>query len=158
MVKRIAIQKIKAEKEPYLTWDSFIHLIAFSKTEELNEIQSVAQLAWWYDSEVQNGGHLQYFENKYILHKDKLLHLVLATVKALKIIGATKQSKILSQALNKYLSRVRKHPSTVKDFCKLELANEFGKLDDKYYGCSPEMNYYLKNYSNIHVDDFIEFV
>lgn len=158
MVKQIEIPKTRVEKEPYLVWNSFVQLIAMSKPDELNETQSVAHLAFEYDSEVQNGGHLQYFENEHILYKEKLPALVSATLEALKIIGADKQAKILSQAYNKYLSQVRKNPITPENFSELELEDTFGKLDDKYYELSPDMNHYLEKLLHVHIDQFIKFI
>jgi hypothetical protein len=43
MAKYIELQKAEIKKETNLIWNSFIQLIAESKTEELNENQSIAQ-------------------------------------------------------------------------------------------------------------------
>ena len=64
----------------------------------MNDVQAVAHFAFWYESEVQNGGHLQYFENMFNRYKAKEDIVVSATLEALKVIGAKKQAKILSQA------------------------------------------------------------
>jgi hypothetical protein len=157
MAKYIELQKDEVKKEPNLIWNSFIQLITES-TEELSENQSIAQFAWQYDSEVQNGGHLQYFENQYLLFEDKLPVVIEKTTEALKTLGATKYAEILSKARDKYFSRTRKHPSTTEEFCDLELENEFVELDNQYYDCSPGMSYYLKTFLESHMEDFIKFV
>ena len=64
MVKPIELAKSEVSDKPYLVWNALIQLITESNHEDLNEIQSIPLFAFWYDSEIQNGGHLQYFENK----------------------------------------------------------------------------------------------
>jgi hypothetical protein len=158
MAKYIELQRSEIEQEPNLIWKSFIQLLVESKTDELSENQTIAQFAWLYDSEVQTGGHLQYFENQYLLFEEKLTEVIEKTIESLKTLGATKYAEILSQARKKYFSRQRIHPSTTEEFCSLELQNEFGEFDNHYYDCSPGMNYYLKTFLESHIEDFIKFV
>jgi hypothetical protein len=47
-------------RQPYERWNAFIDLVATEDATRLTATQRAAQLAFWYDSEVQNGGHLQY--------------------------------------------------------------------------------------------------
>ena len=63
MVRR-TVRRVEAEKEPYLLWNAFVDLIAVESYENLSSTQRLAHLVFWYDSEVQNGGHAQYFENR----------------------------------------------------------------------------------------------
>ncbi len=49
--------------------------------DDLSPEQRPAHLVYWYESEVQNGGHLQYFENRGTEH-------LAAAVKALGSLGA----------------------------------------------------------------------
>ena len=51
-----------AGREPHLIWNAFIDLIAIEDYGDLSPIQRKAHLVFWYESEVQNGGHGQYFE------------------------------------------------------------------------------------------------
>ena len=113
------LEKSRVDKEPYLVWNAFVELI-IKKPNELSDVQSMAHFAFGYDSEVQNGGHLQYFENMFNRYRDKEDTLVSVTLEALKIIGAKKQAEILSQAAKQYFSTKRKHPSTIEEFVELE--------------------------------------
>lgn len=45
------------------SWNSFIYTIATKELDSLNEIQRKAVLCFWYDSEVNSGGHNSFFEN-----------------------------------------------------------------------------------------------
>lgn len=62
MIRR-QITKQELQNEPHMAWNSFIDILAMEAFEDLNETQRPAQLVFWYDSEVNNGGHLQYFLN-----------------------------------------------------------------------------------------------
>jgi hypothetical protein len=58
------VSRKRLHDDPAAIWNEFVHLLAMSKDSELTEIQRVAHLVFWYEHEVQNGGHLQYFENR----------------------------------------------------------------------------------------------
>jgi hypothetical protein len=51
------------EKERFQIWNSFVDILVMEDENKLTDIQIDAQRAFLYESEVQNGGHLQYFEN-----------------------------------------------------------------------------------------------
>jgi HrpA-like RNA helicase len=59
--------------------------------DDLSPEQRPAHLVYWYESEVQNGGHLQYFENRGTEH-------LAAPVKALGSLGAMCQQQVLREA------------------------------------------------------------
>ena len=71
--------------------------------EDLAPIQRVAHLAFWHDSEVQNGGHYQYFENP----AGKRRHEV---IEALIALGLDCQAAVLRQATVFWDSEDRKPP------------------------------------------------
>jgi hypothetical protein len=72
------LSKKDVNESPFLIWNTFVELMVDEEFESLNDIQRVAYLCFWYDSEVQNGGHLQYFENRGI---DMLAESILALKK-----------------------------------------------------------------------------
>ncbi|MBO6145853.1 MAG: DUF4375 domain-containing protein [Bacilli bacterium] len=45
------------------SWNSFIYTITTKELDSLNEIQRKAVLCFWYDSEINSGGHNSFFEN-----------------------------------------------------------------------------------------------
>ena len=158
MVQPFELSKTEITDKNYLIWNTFISLLTQSNFREMDDIQSVALLSFWYDSEVQNGGHLQYFENKGKLFKNRERLLVNSTLEALNIIGAKEQANILSAASVKYFSQIRKHPQDVNEFCALELEDEFGEYDRRYYECSPDMNSFLEKYLQQHLEAFIKLI
>jgi hypothetical protein len=72
--------------------------------EELSAEQRPAHLVFWYESEVQNGGHLQYFENRGIEH-------LAETIAALGLVSASCQQRLLQDASTLFLSNPRKPTS-----------------------------------------------
>jgi hypothetical protein len=158
MVKPVVVEKAMLKERPELLWNGFMQFLAKAETMELNDVQMAAQLPWIYDAEVMNGGHLQYFENQYKTLQKKLNILVMATIDALKIIGAKKQAEILKQASERYFSLTRQHPVSVEVSCKDELEGEFEDLDTVFYDCEPDISHYLEEYLKKHTADFITLV
>jgi hypothetical protein len=158
MVKPIELSKSEVEKTPYLVWNSFIHLIALSEYKDLTNIQMTASLAFNYDSEVQNGGHLQYFENTAKIYPNQENLLINATVDALKYLGAIEQEKILSSASKIYYSQDRKHPKTVEEYCATALEEEFGDFDNSYYETEPSITNLLEKYLEVHLTEFVKII
>jgi Domain of unknown function (DUF4375) len=157
MLKPIELTKSNVDNDPYLVWNTFIQILT-QDYNEMSDIQAVAHHAFWYDSEVQNGGHIQFFENVFSSYKDNQEVFLSATYEALNIVGAEHQAKIIDNAIKQYYSEIRKHPSTVEEFVELELEDEFGKFDELYYKCSPEMNYCLETYLQAHKDEFVQII
>src|SRR5580704_12188416 len=112
------LTKLQAEKEPFLVWNAYVNLIATENYADLDSIQRPAHLVFWYESEVQNGGHLQYFENRGSHHLGE-------TIEVLGLLGASCQQRILQEAADKYLGRPRRRPHSVEAFCAKALEDEF---------------------------------
>jgi hypothetical protein len=158
MVKPVIVEKARLRERPELLWNSFLQFLSQAETLELNDVQMAAQLPWIYDAEVMNGGHLQYFENQYKTLQNKLNILVVATIDALKIIGAKKHAEILHQASERYFSKTRCHPAATADPDQAELEGEFDDLDTVFYDSEPDISYYLEIYLKNHTPDFITLV
>ena len=80
-----------AQAQPFLIWNAFIDLVASEEYSALEPSQRPAHLAFWYESEVQNGGHDQYFGNQGT-------ERVGETVAALRGLGLGDQAALLEQA------------------------------------------------------------
>jgi len=61
---RRRVDAAAAAREPHMVWNAFVDLIATEDYADLSPLQRKAHLVFWYESEVQNGGHGQYFENQ----------------------------------------------------------------------------------------------
>jgi hypothetical protein len=139
------------QQEPYQVWNSFVDLLTSEDFEDLNDIQRIAYLCFWYDSEVMNGGHLQYFENRGTVDlKD--------TVNALMTIGANSQAKLLEDAYYIYSGKSRKQIHTIQDYVDVADDGEFDEFDNIFYDCKPQIQDMLEEYLNKHIAQFVEII
>jgi hypothetical protein len=129
MVRR-KLSKQLVEKEEYQIWNSFIDILAMEEEDTLTDIQKHAKRAFWYESEVQNGGHSQYFENiKYENYNE--------IINSIEIVGAIEHSKLLKEAVEILLPNLNNETEIIR-FEKMEM-----DFDLKYGSIKPDMNYYL---------------
>lgn len=147
MIRReLTISQI--EKEPWIVWNSFVDLLAMEDYDDLTSTQRVASSLFWYDSEVQNGGHLQYFLNHGIEH-------VKTTLDALQSIGNKDFQDILKTVLNKYNSLDLTDIDDVEDYVEEALEDHFGEMDGKYYSVEPTIQSILEEYLEKNKNEFI---
>src|ERR1700686_4906357 len=104
------LTRAEVETEPFQVWNSYVDLLAAESYEELSVEQRPAHLVFWYENEVQNGGHLQYFENRATKYLTE-------TIAALGVLGAACQQQVLLDARHAYLSRQRPPIETAQEFC-----------------------------------------
>jgi hypothetical protein len=105
----------------------------------LNDVQRLPQLVFRYESEVQNGGHLQFFENQ----RDELIQ---PTVEALVVVAAVPFADILRNAVNCWRSRKPRKLADVADCISAAKEGEFSDLDRAYYDQRPTMISFLESY------------
>lgn len=137
------------EAKPFLAWNAYVHLLAVEKYEDLTPVQADASLIFWYDSEVQNGGHFQYFVNKGVVKAE-------LAVTALGRLDATNHQRILSDAIDLWNSRERHQIQSVQEFCDEARARNFKSLDHAYYLCKPAIKSFLEDFLRNHFEEFIE--
>jgi hypothetical protein len=125
-----------------------VDLLACSTYEELNDVQRAPHLAFWYESEVQNGGHLQFFENRPADHIEP-------TLDALRALKAEMYVPILTEATERWRSRQREKSDTAQAFISAALAREFDDLDLVYYDTQPPVTKLLENYLGLNPTEFV---
>jgi hypothetical protein len=136
--------------QPHLVWNAFIDLIATEDYESLSAGQRAAHLAFWYDAEVQNGGHLQYFENSAGTHVEE-------AIQAIARLGGAHLAAVLQEALERWRSRQRVPWSSAEEFVKNSLEDEFQDLDARYDGARPSMHDLLERYLRENETEFIAY-
>jgi hypothetical protein len=88
------------KKDPSLLWNEYVDILAMEEYEPGEIKLRDASLVFWYDSELQNGGHLQYFENRGTDDAPD-------TISALVNIGAVHQKNVFEKALKLWRSKER---------------------------------------------------
>ncbi|MBI3822061.1 MAG: DUF4375 domain-containing protein, partial [Planctomycetes bacterium] len=147
MVAPRTVSRKQLEAEPYIVWNEFVGILAMSEYDDLTEIQRTAHLCFWYDSELQNGGHLQYFENQGDTRVEEV-------IRSLKLLRGAAQADVLLRAAVRFRSKRRKRIENAEDYVEKALEDEFDSLDSDYYRCRPEVGELLENYLAEHRDEF----
>ena len=143
MRRRLSQQLVA--REPHERWNAFIDLISMEEEKDLTPIQRTAHLAFWYESEVENGGHLQYFLNSAGGRAE-------AAIPALRALGAAAQADLLEAALKEWSAAER--PDEEDE----EVDETLGDLDERFSACEPSITELLERYLDQHEAEFIEFV
>jgi hypothetical protein len=143
-----SLTKQEVESEPFRVWNAYVDILAMERFSELSAEQRPAHLIFWYESEVQNGGHFQYFENRGTEH-------LAATIEALGLLGAVCQQQVLREAGDLWLSRSRPRVQTAQEFCDTALESEFAAFDSRFHKCSPSLQESLEAYLSHHQSLFV---
>jgi hypothetical protein len=136
MIRRLTRKEI--EIDPNRIWNEFV-AISLRPYETLDPEQRPGHLAFRYDAEVQNGGHLQYFENLGVRRLNE-------SIAALEQIGASCHASVLTNAGEFYMGRQRSHPQTVSEYVDLALEGEFDVHDESFHKCKPSLMEHLEAY------------
>lgn len=151
MLIRRQLTDDKIENDPYAEWNAFVDLLAIENYADLSELQRKAHLTFWYDAEVQNGGHFQYFENRGT-------DLVPETIDALVSLGAKQHAEVLRQAFVRALASEWGANTSVEDFVKGALVGEFSDLDSKFYDCHSKIADVLESHLTKNKDQYLDIV
>ncbi len=166
-MNRNRILKSVVESRSYKKWNSMIDLLFNTEIRDMTQIQKDVYLCLWYDSEVHNGGHIQYFTNHETEYFDE-------TLSALANIGALRQMEILQSFINlnekleledisskkEFIDRVLiGYDYTFKDENKEKLFEEYiVRGDNDYYECNPSVLDLIEKYFEENEDEFIEII
>jgi hypothetical protein len=121
-------------------WNAMNDMMAQSDIGDLTPIQRAAHLAYWYMSEVYNGGHDQFVSNHAELDHFEV-------VRALEAVGATEQAGILGDFLRTVTATESGAQRTVMDYLEHDAA--FGSCKQSIEAC-------LEDYLDKHEAEFIE--
>jgi hypothetical protein len=124
----VRVSKADLAANPRADWNAFIHLLAMKDYRELAPRQRDAHLVFWYESEVQNGGHLQFFTNRSGEHADE-------TVSALEAIGAPAHADVLRRTLARWQACEHLPPADSEEFVARALESEFADFDSAFHSC-----------------------
>ena len=150
-VSRAAFEAFDGER-----WNAYVDLLAMSELAQLTPRQRVAHLAFWYDAEVQNGGHDQYFGNK-----ESFDHAEVA--RALETLGAVCQAGVLRRARAFVEQAAELQPDGYEEFLRWDqsfgYSGQLLEFDGEYAECSPQLSPgLLESYLDAHESEFIEWV
>ena len=111
------LRRADVAADPNLLWNQFISILANSDRTQLNAVERSLSLIFWYESEVQNGGHLQYFLNQ--------PGSAAETIAALATMGAREYASILTEAFTIWSQTQRQAATTSSDYSVWALEGTF---------------------------------
>ncbi len=151
-MKRVKIKRKdleNAQNRAEFLLDSAIDLICLNEYEDLSHNQQKAQLLLFYDNEVCNGGHLQYFHNQGTSKNLELNY-------ALKEIGADCQQKIFASACERIKANPIQQVNSLEQYHELSIEQDFEDLDMAYYKCESQIGFkLLPLFVETHFEDFV---
>ncbi len=145
---RRTVSQEDLKRDPYAVWNAYVDLLAMSEYRDLGPSQRPAHLVFWYESEVQNGGHLQYFINRGVDRVEE-------TIEALRTLGASDQAQVLRQAIDLWNSKPRVAPTDVDEYVEEALEMEFAELDESFDDCQRDLTTVLGDHLSSHESEFI---
>jgi hypothetical protein len=131
MIKR-KISKELIGKERGLIWNAYVDLVSMEEYEDLTEIQQIGKALFWYENEVENGGHLQFFLN----HGIEELEL---TIKALKFVYHNEFLSLLEEAKVIYNKLDFSEVEDTESYIEMALEDHFDICDEKFYQITPSL-------------------
>jgi len=135
----------------HITWNAFVGFLASANYENLTEIQRAAFLVFCYESEVQNGGHMQYFEN---LGLNRLAE----TANALRTMHAECFADVLVNASRQRSSRNRVPIQSSAEYALQAQQEELSEFDSSFHKCKTELIKLLEQFMKKNLDSFIRIV
>ena len=148
-IKRARVTRAELDAFPEgAVWNAFVQLLSLSDPSELSSEQLAAHHAFWYDAEVQNGGHLQYFINRGIDEAQR-------ATGDLRRLGADDFGDLLERAIALWNSQERKRPNSASQFVGLARDREFESFDLEYYSLSPTLIELLGKHLEAFQDQYV---
>lgn len=165
MIRKVTKEQV--ESDPYFYWNQFIDLMVSEEFSNLTEYQKDMFIVFTFDSEVQNGGIVQYFTNQGAEHFERLLEI-------LDRLEAYEQSKILKKILNLRellgVSNVNDNIEFIEEalvgydykFENEKLENDFESIieecEDKFSRIEPELTRIIESEVDANRDKFFSVV
>jgi hypothetical protein len=139
-----SVDRVHADVQPGLIWNAFIDLISIEDYANLSPLQRKAHLAFWYEDEVQNGGHGQYFENRGTKQLGE-------TVAALTDLGLSCHAGVLSRAVTALPAL-----DPQSDWESVVEEGFIEELDKAFNACTPTIIEALEQHLAANRDEYVE--
>jgi Domain of unknown function (DUF4375) len=148
MTKAKLTQK-QIDSDPNIVWNSFIDVIGGGDDPSRSPLQQHCHYCFRYYSEVQNGGHLQFFENNG-------LEYAKAVLESMNGLGLVVAAKILQNALSIASKYHWPQFAEVDEYVEFAQSGLFDRLDNEFSKLEPRLIHSLEQILMRQRDEFIE--
>jgi hypothetical protein len=131
---RHRLSRAETKERPGLLWNAFVDIVSVAPESLPAGPRRSAALALLYESEVQNGGHEQYFDNTDCKYVDE-------TIRALGELGDHCRARVLAQAYEEH---------------EAEDGSLGPELDKAFHACQPKLTLVLEAHLLENEDIYIE--
>jgi hypothetical protein len=129
-----------------------VDLCAVEPLSSCTATQRKAAIVFWYQAEVNNGGHFQYFTNSAGANR-------MEAVQALRQLGAQKAADILALAILRTSDSNTIRPASVFEYAEQEQESDLQDLDSQYYEIGDaEVQDALLRYLKAHEQEFVSWI
>lgn len=111
-------------------WNQFVDDVCMRNPDTLSDLQRKAVICFWYDAEMQNGGHCQYFDSSVHASSEE-------TEAALRLIGTEEIADNFRKAVTEGAE------------------DDWTQTDRAYYAFSPELSDYLADFVEANKDSIL---
>lgn len=155
------VDPVKVSKKAFVEFDgvkrnALIEICTMPTMEELTPLQRIAYLVFWYEEEVINGGHDQYFGNKAGFDQNEV-------VQALIELNANCQAELLRNVWEYYYNTEKDRPNDFDEFLawynqENGVYETLVSYDLKFNECSPTVDELLDKFLEKYEGEFIEWI
>ena len=147
--RRARVARGLVASRPHEVWNAFVSVLSDDPRGMSSLEQRAAALVFRYESEVQNGGHLQYLSNRGVAEARE-------AVAALDQVGAPQHAELLKDVLASLPAELSQERILVEEYVSIALEDPYGDHDRASYEMEP-LDAILKRYLAANLDAFIEF-
>lgn len=135
-----------------LPWNAMVDLCAMEELEACTPVQRRAALVFWYQEEVNNGGHFQYFVNKASFPHTEIVAI-------LREMGAMHSANVLEAALRQLDGHLPLFPGTAEEFETERRELDLGEFDVMWGSeGDKEILAAMQRYLKAHESEFVQWV
>jgi hypothetical protein len=135
-------------KNTSVPWHIINEMCAFSDIENLNPVQRIAYLSYWYMTAVEMGGHLHYFTDRINFDQQEV-------IRALQTIGANEQASLLAKAVATVAANGGDALKGAENYELRLQAIDLTQFDDSFDRCQKKIPECLLAYAESHRRDFV---
>jgi hypothetical protein len=145
---KIVISRADYEGEKWQRWNAFVDWATKTEAKGLPGKLRGLFMMFWYDSEVQNGGHVQFLSNRGFEFATK-------TIQALREHGLETHAVVLFHSVNEISKKSPDIRRFIKkaEFINAAMSEEAQKADRDYSECRPPLIEYVEKYLEENKED-----
>lgn len=147
---RQRLSRLEIEKDPNLLWNRFIDILAQTAPDHPSPSHRRFSLVFWHESEVQNGGHLQFFLNRPQGSTE-------ATVEALQSLRADAHATVRTKAIEIWNENHLALMRDAEDYITEAKEGRFELLDSEFYALRPTLIDLLEAALESNTGEFFDF-